>query len=140
MTSERGYVVLTRGLDEPTARRSGPASPMARLAGLSLEPQPERRFPLAGGAPDSTLAAQLLGFVNREGAGQYGIEERYQAQLAGQPKIEQAVADATATRSRAPSSSSRPARPGRTSACPSTRASSSSSSRSSWPPGSRTGR
>ena len=93
MTSERGYVVLTRGLDEPTATQIRAGLADGTFAGLSLEPEPERRYPLAGGSPDSTLAAQLLGFVNREGVGQYGIEERYQAELAGQPKVEQAVAD-----------------------------------------------
>ena len=93
MTSERGYVVLTRGLDEPMATEIRAGLADGTFAGLSLEPEPERRYPLAGGSPDSTLAAQLLGFVNREGVGQYGIEERYQAQLAGQPKVEQAVAD-----------------------------------------------
>jgi cell division protein FtsI (penicillin-binding protein 3) len=93
MTSDRGYVVLTRGLDEPTAKtiRDGLAS--GTLAGLALEAEPERRYPLAGASPDSTLAAQLLGFVNREGAGQYGIEERYQKELAGQPKVAQAITD-----------------------------------------------
>jgi cell division protein FtsI (penicillin-binding protein 3) len=93
MTSDRGYVVLTRGLDETTATQIRTALAAGSVAGLSLEPEPERRYPLAGGSPDATLAAQLLGFVNREGVGQYGIEERYQAQLAGQPKVEMAVAD-----------------------------------------------
>lgn len=93
MTSDRGYVVLTRGLDEPSAQRIRDGLAAGNLAGLSLEAEPERRYPLAGGAPDSTLAAQVLGFVNRDGQGQYGIEERYQQQLAGQPKVEQAVTD-----------------------------------------------
>ena len=93
MTSDRGYVVLTRGLDEATAQRVRDGLTAGSLAGLSLEAEPERRYPLAGGAPGTTLAAQLLGFVNREGGGQYGVEERYQAQLAGEPKVAQAVAD-----------------------------------------------
>jgi cell division protein FtsI (penicillin-binding protein 3) len=93
MTSDRGYVVLGRGLDEPVAREIRAGLADGTLAGLALEAEPERRYPLAGGSPDSTLAAQLLGFVNREGAGQYGIEERYQKELAGQPKVAQAVAD-----------------------------------------------
>jgi len=93
MTSDRGYVVLGRGLDEPVAREIRAGLADGTLAGLALEAEPERRYPLAGGSPDSTLAAQLLGFVNREGVGQYGIEERYQKELAGQPKVAQAVAD-----------------------------------------------
>ncbi len=34
-----------------------------------------------------TLAAHLLGFVNREGTGQYGVEQYYQDALAGTPRI-----------------------------------------------------
>jgi cell division protein FtsI/penicillin-binding protein 2 len=46
-----------------------------------------RVYPQEGGGPDSTLAAHLLGFVNREGTGQYGIEARYQELLAGTPRV-----------------------------------------------------
>ena len=42
-----------------------------------------RVYPQVGGGPDSTLAAHLLGFVNREGNGQYGIEQAYQDTLGG---------------------------------------------------------
>ena len=93
MVSDRGYVILTRELDEPTAQRIRDGLASGTLAGLALEAEPERRYPLAGGSPESTLAAQLLGFVNRAGDGQYGIEERYQKQLAGQPKVATAVTD-----------------------------------------------
>ncbi|HEY7968734.1 MAG TPA: hypothetical protein VID95_01990, partial [Candidatus Limnocylindrales bacterium] len=94
MVSDRGYVVLTRGIDEATAQRIRNALASGDLAGLSLESEPERVFPLTGGSPDSTLAAQLLGFVNRDGVGQYGVEERYQSELAGQPRVEVAQRDA----------------------------------------------
>ena len=52
------------------------------LPGIGLEPETRRSY-LPGGPPDSTLAANLLGFVNDAGAGQYGVEGFYQAQLAG---------------------------------------------------------
>jgi cell division protein FtsI/penicillin-binding protein 2 len=52
------------------------------LAGVGLEPETRRSY-LPGGAPDSTLAANLLGFVNNDGSGQYGVEAYYQAELAG---------------------------------------------------------
>ena len=45
---------------------------------VALEPEPVRVYPQAGGGPDTTLAAQLLGFVNRDGVGQYGVEQYYQ--------------------------------------------------------------
>ena len=46
-----------------------------------------RVYPQAGGGPHSTLAAQLLGFVNRDGTGQYGVEQQYQDILAGSPRV-----------------------------------------------------
>jgi len=52
------------------------------LAGVGLEPETRRTY-LPGGTPDSTLASNLLGFVNDAGAGQYGVEAFYQSQLAG---------------------------------------------------------
>jgi cell division protein FtsI/penicillin-binding protein 2 len=52
------------------------------LAGVGLEPETRRTY-LPGGTPGSTLAANLLGFVNDAGAGQYGVEAYYQSQLAG---------------------------------------------------------
>jgi len=93
MISDRGYVVLTDGLDETTAQKIRDGLANGTLAGLSLESEPMRDYPLAGGSPGSTLAAQLLGFVNQAGAGQYGLEEYYQAQLAGQPQVEMAQRD-----------------------------------------------
>ena len=57
------------------------------LVQLRLEPEPVRVYPLAGGATGTTLAAQLLGFVNRDGTGQYGIEGRWQDLLAGSPQV-----------------------------------------------------
>ena len=53
-----------------------------------------RVYPQTGGGPDSTLAAHLLGFVNREGGGQYGVEQAYQDTLAGTPRVVLADRDA----------------------------------------------
>ncbi|HLY64883.1 MAG TPA: hypothetical protein VKU60_05050, partial [Chloroflexota bacterium] len=50
-----------------------------RLAGIFLEPTTKRIYPQSG------LAAQLLGFTNQDGQGQYGLEEYYNQQLAGTP-------------------------------------------------------
>ncbi len=94
MTSDRGYVVLARGVDEAAAARIREQIARHELLAISLEPEPQRVYPLAGGAPGTTLAAQLLGFVNREGHGQYGVEDHYQAQLAGQPRVVVAERDA----------------------------------------------
>ena len=57
------------------------------LTGITLEAEPLRVYPQAGGGRDSTLAAQLLGFVNRDGTGQYGVEQAYQDTLGGSPRV-----------------------------------------------------
>lgn len=74
----------------------------ARIAALDLQgvgmlPETQRVYPVAGVAPDTTIAAQVLGFVNDEAntnpadgqdpelAGQYGVERAEDALLAGQP-------------------------------------------------------
>ena len=87
MTSERHYVVLARGLTPETSTqvRTLSQGTSAVLAGLMLEPEPVRYYPQAGGAPGTTLAAHLLGFANRAGTGQYGVEQYYQTALAGTP-------------------------------------------------------
>jgi cell division protein FtsI/penicillin-binding protein 2 len=78
MLSDKGYVILAPGLDEATSQkiRSGLAD--GNLAGLSLESQQVRVYPQPGGAPNTSLAAQLLGFVNSAGQGQYGVEQYHQ--------------------------------------------------------------
>ena len=72
--------------------RSARRSPRA-AEGDPIEPESVRVYPQAGGAAGTTLAAHLLGFVNRDGEGQYGVEERYQAELAGPPRAALAERD-----------------------------------------------
>jgi cell division protein FtsI (penicillin-binding protein 3) len=81
------YVILRHGLDRTVTDQIRAAIADKSAAGLSLEPEPERVYPQLGGGPGSTLAAHLLGFVNREGGGQYGVEQAYQSTLAGQPRV-----------------------------------------------------
>jgi cell division protein FtsI/penicillin-binding protein 2 len=87
MTSDRPYVILARDLEPEASERIRLALADGRVEQVSLEPEPARIYPQAGGGPDSSLAAHLLGFVNREGEGQYGVEQRYQELLAGQPRV-----------------------------------------------------
>jgi cell division protein FtsI/penicillin-binding protein 2 len=87
------YVVLARGLEPEVSARVLAASAAGGIPPVSLEPEPTRVYPQAGGGPDSTLAAHLLGFVNQAGMGQYGVEQRYQDVLAGTPKIVYAQKD-----------------------------------------------
>ncbi|MDO4271807.1 MAG: penicillin-binding protein 2, partial [Candidatus Saccharibacteria bacterium] len=43
--------------------------------------------------PEGTLAAQVLGFVNHDGIGQYGVEQFYNEQLSGKDGVLQTVTD-----------------------------------------------
>jgi len=49
------------------------------LAGLEFKAHPQRSY------PEGSLASNLLGFVNREGRGYFGVEEKYNTLLAGNP-------------------------------------------------------
>jgi cell division protein FtsI/penicillin-binding protein 2 len=86
-TTESRYTVLRTGLDGPTADRIRAGLADGTVAGVSLEKERVRVYPQVGGGRDSTLAAQLLGFVNADGEGQYGVESFYQDALAGSPRI-----------------------------------------------------
>ncbi|MGH2512626.1 MAG: peptidoglycan D,D-transpeptidase FtsI family protein, partial [Candidatus Limnocylindrales bacterium] len=88
LNSNRAYVILAHGLEQATADRVQAAINADGAAdALDLATEATRVEPQVGGAPNTSLAAQLLGFVNRDGAGQYGVEQYYQAVLAGQPKV-----------------------------------------------------
>jgi cell division protein FtsI/penicillin-binding protein 2 len=52
------------------------------LPGVGLDPRTQRAYQ-PGGSSDVSLASSLLGFVNNDGHGQYGIEQRYNAAIAG---------------------------------------------------------
>ncbi len=55
-----------------------------KLPGVGLEPETQRSY-LPGISSGTTLASNLLGFVNYNGDGQYGLEAYYQKLLAGTP-------------------------------------------------------
>ena len=96
MSSNKKYIVLAHGLDTKTADRVRAAVADRDVEAVFLESEPVRVYPHEGGGPDSTLAAQLLGFVNRDGIGQYGVEQYYQEQLGGRPRVVHAQRDVAA--------------------------------------------
>ena len=49
------------------------------LVGLEFKSHPHRSY------PEKSLASNVLGFVSREGLGYFGVEEKYDALLAGSP-------------------------------------------------------
>lgn len=54
-------------------------NPTPSLVGLGFSPRLERSY------PESALASNILGFVNLEGRGYFGVEEKYNDLLAGNP-------------------------------------------------------
>lgn len=56
-----------------------PEGALGGLTGLQFKPHPQRSY------PENDLGANVLGFVNREGRGYFGVEEKYNDLLAGNP-------------------------------------------------------
>ena len=87
MQSQDYYLILATNVDAETAGEIAAAQATGELAAITLEPTPVRVYPQAGGAPHTSLAAQMLGFVNFSGQGQYGLEQQYNALLSGRPEV-----------------------------------------------------
>ncbi|HJW20819.1 MAG TPA: penicillin-binding protein 2 [Candidatus Limnocylindrales bacterium] len=94
LDTERPYLVLATDLTPSTAETIRSAVDLAGIPGITFETTYTRDYQ-PGGAPGVSLAAQLLGFVNASGTGQYGVEQRYQDVLAGTPRVVEADKDAT---------------------------------------------
>jgi cell division protein FtsI/penicillin-binding protein 2 len=69
------WLFLRRRLPEEIAR----AIEALAIPGLGFETEPKRLY------PNDALGAHVLGFVNDDGVGQYGIEGQYDAMLRGVP-------------------------------------------------------
>jgi cell division protein FtsI/penicillin-binding protein 2 len=66
-------------LEELKAELNESENPTPSLVGLEFSPRLERSY------PEDSLASNVLGFVNLEGRGYFGIEEKYNDLLAGNP-------------------------------------------------------
>ncbi|HEV8251849.1 MAG TPA: penicillin-binding protein 2 [Candidatus Limnocylindria bacterium] len=75
------WVWLRRRVDAQTAAWVATLD----IPGVGMLPETMRVYPISGVAPQTTLGAQLLGFVNVDGEGQYGVEGAEDALLAGLP-------------------------------------------------------
>src|SRR5919197_4142609 len=69
------WLYLRRRLPEDIASRIA----ALKIDGLGFELEPKRLY------PNGSIAAQILGFVNDEGTGQYGVEGQYDDILRGKP-------------------------------------------------------
>jgi stage V sporulation protein D (sporulation-specific penicillin-binding protein) len=81
LTSKAPWVWLKRRVDSQTAQWVSALG----IPGVGMLAETKRVYPISGAAPQTTLGAQLLGFVNVDGAGQYGVEGAQDALLAGLP-------------------------------------------------------
>jgi cell division protein FtsI/penicillin-binding protein 2 len=81
LASGEPWTWLQRRVDDETATRVEALN----LAGVGLIPESQRVYPMSGAAGGTTLAAQVLGFVNVDGVGQYGVEGAEDGILAGTP-------------------------------------------------------
>jgi cell division protein FtsI (penicillin-binding protein 3) len=79
ITSNQPWVLLASPVNAETAQRVS----QLNIEGLTRYPIPRRSY------PQGTLASQVLGFVNLDLEGHYGIEGYYQDQLAGQVRDRQ---------------------------------------------------
>jgi cell division protein FtsI/penicillin-binding protein 2 len=81
LEGDAAWTWIQRRIDPETAVRVRALD----LPGIGLVTEPRRVYPMAGAMPGTSLGAQLLGFVNVDGAGQYGVEGAEDALLAGIP-------------------------------------------------------
>lgn len=82
--ADRRFFVLRRGISEAQAR----AVRAAGIRGVGTFEEPYRTYPLG------SLAAQVLGFVSRDGAGLGGVELHCDAWLRGEAGVKTIVRDA----------------------------------------------
>lgn len=80
---ELQYTVLARQVNKTQAD----LIKKEQLGGVGLQEEEKRVY------PEGQLAAQVLGFVNGEGEGQYGIEQAFNDELAGKDGRLKAVTD-----------------------------------------------
>ena len=87
--SEQPWVWLQRRVNPDVAERVADLG----IRGVGMLPETERVYPVEGVAVDTTMAAQLIGFVDVEGNGRYGIEAGENGLLAGAPGLVSAHED-----------------------------------------------
>ena len=79
--NERSWVFLKRRVSAEVAERIRALD----IRGVGLLPETKRVYPVTGAGSETTLAAQILGFVDNNGAASYGVEQAQNAMLAGIP-------------------------------------------------------
>ena len=75
---ESDKALALQAMKKDTQAQSAPGV-LGPLTGLEFNPHPQRSY------PENSLASNIIGFVNREGRGYFGVEEKYNDLLAGNP-------------------------------------------------------
>lgn len=83
LDSKSFYVVLKNAVEPSVAHTVS----KLELEGIGIQDEPTRVY------PESSLAAQMLGFVNGDGDGQYGVEESFNKELSGTVGLLNATTD-----------------------------------------------
>lgn len=94
LATDRTYLVVAKDLAAEDTDAILAAADVLKIKGLTVESAQVRQYPQSGGGPLTSMAAHLIGFVNREGAGQYGVEQYYQDVLSGTPTVMESDRDA----------------------------------------------
>lgn len=81
LSSDAAWIWLQRRIDVETATRVRALN----LPGIGLVAESRRVYTMGGAAAGTSLAAQVLGFVNVDGVGQYGVEAAEDVLLGGTP-------------------------------------------------------
>ena len=89
LTNDAAWVWLKRRVTAAQAERIRDLD----LAGVGMLPETKRVYPVEGVARDTTIAAQLIGFVDVDGEGRYGVEGREDSLLSGAPGMVSAQED-----------------------------------------------
>lgn len=84
MRADTRYAILAKKLPKDKHE----ALDKLEIKGLGTRVTPQRTY------PQGSLAAQILGFVNDEGEGKYGVEQFLDSQLKGKPGELKAITDA----------------------------------------------
>ncbi len=91
LESGRKWAVLLPALDDAQTDIVRGEIAADRVRGVTLEEVRVRLYPQPGGGVGTTLASHIIGFVNSDGGGQYGLEEYYNEQLAGAASVSTTV-------------------------------------------------
>ncbi|HEY6608539.1 MAG TPA: hypothetical protein VI277_05015, partial [Candidatus Limnocylindria bacterium] len=94
LESDQPWVWLKRRVEPAEAE----AVTQLGFRGISMLPETRRVYPIEGVASDTTLAAQVIGFVDVDGNGRYGIEAGEDGLLAGTPGLVSAQEDVVGRR------------------------------------------